>query len=210
MGFFKDNNFLVFLIAALICIALLSFFIDSLFPSPQINVALPRNVDDSVFSGIDMGTSPQSDVNFILFGDPECPYTAQMKDSLEHVYSAYNSKVNFVLKLYPTKHESYKAAEAVKCASDQYKGWEYFFFLLGSDDLSVDSLKSYAQNISLDTNSFAECLDSGSKSDIVAKDVSEAVFNGIVGTPTMIIGGMEFKGIQTEATLGLAVREALK
>ena len=58
----------------------------------------------------------------------------------------------------------------------------------------VKGLKSYAQKLGLDQNKFNSCLDSGSKTDLVKKDLDDGTKVGVNGTPAFFINGRLISG----------------
>jgi protein-disulfide isomerase len=110
----------------------------------------------------------------------------------------YGDKIRFVYRDFPlTSLHQYaeKAAEASECADDQGKFWEYHDLLFANQSaLDVDSLKSYAAQLGLDTAKFNDCLDSGKQTAEVQKDAQDAKSYGATGTPAFFINGVLVSG----------------
>jgi protein-disulfide isomerase len=110
----------------------------------------------------------------------------------------YGDKIRFVYRDFPlTSLHQYaeKAAEASECADDQGKFWEYHDLLFANQSaLDVDSLKSYAAQLGLDTAKFNDCLDSGKQTAEVQKDAQDAQSYGATGTPAFFINGLLVSG----------------
>ncbi len=60
--------------------------------------------------------------------------------------------------------------------------------------LGVDQLKQKAADIGLDTEAFADCLDSGKFAAQVATDLEEGRAAGVSGTPAMFVNGRFISG----------------
>ena len=89
---------------------------------------------------------------------------------------------------------SVSAAEATECADDQDKFWEYHDLVWAKGAADVDSLKSYAADLELDTATFNDCLDTGKHNAEVQKDYQDGVSYGVQGTPAFFINGRLVSG----------------
>jgi protein-disulfide isomerase len=90
-----------------------------------------------------------------------------------------------------------KASEAAECANKQGKFWQMHDLLFNSGEkLDIDSLKSYAKKIGLNSNKFDQCLESGETAEIVSADKSQCASAGVSGTPTFFINGKMLIGAQ--------------
>ena len=115
-----------------------------------------------------------------------------MHPTLERLVTEYGGKVRLVTRDFPlSQHaEALKAAEAAEAAREQGKYWEYIHILLRNQSaLTVDKLKGYATELSLDRTRFDNALDSGKFSESVQRDVEDGMKLGINGTPTIFING---------------------
>jgi len=158
-------------------------------PSPSGNVKVSITDADPILGNAD------ADISIIEFSDFQCPFCARaFSGSLaEFKQSDYfkNGEVNLVYKHLPLTsiHPfAQKAAEASECANRQEKFWEYHDTLFNNQQsLDVDSLKSYAVQLSLDTNAFNTCLDNDEAAAKVRKDLGEATAAGGRGTPYFVL-----------------------
>lgn len=155
------------------------------------------SLDDDPFKG-----DPDAPVIIVEFSDFQCPFCSRFfQQTLSQLEENYinTGKVKFVYRdlpldsLHPNARPTHIAAE---CADEQGKFWEYHDILfenqgqwnrLASEDLE-NSLKQYAQDLSLDVPSFETCLSSDEIADEVNKDVLDARSYGATGTPTFFIG----------------------
>ena len=136
-----------------------------------------------------------AEISIVEFSDFQCPFcerasTGTLADFKDSTYFI-DGKVNLIYKQFPlTSIHSYaqKAAEASLCAYDQKKFWEYHDLLFANQESLDDaSLKSYAQQLGLDSAKFNTCLDSDEKESEVSKESQQAISAGGQGTPYFVI-----------------------
>ncbi len=112
--------------------------------------------------------------------------------------------------------EAAKAGEAVLCAMDQGKFWEYHDQLLelvytgDYRGASVDGLKQVAAGLGLDEAAFATCLDGGKYTQRVNDEAAEGQKAGVTGTPTFFINGSKLVGAQPFEAFKSVIDAALK
>ena len=88
-----------------------------------------------------------------------------------------------------------KSAEASECADEQGKFWEYHDNIFENQaSLSIDNLKKWAKDLSLNENKFNSCLDSGKYADEVKKDMNNGASVGVRGTPYFMVGNTVLEG----------------
>ncbi|MBT4257772.1 DsbA family protein [archaeon] len=139
-------------------------------------------------------------VTLIEFSDYECPFCGR------HFGSTYGQikekyvdtgKVKIIFKDFPLSfhQNAQKASEAAECAGDQGKYYEYHDILFNNQQaLGIDSLKQYAKDLGLNTETFNSCLDSGEKASEVQEDFQEGQRVGVRGTPANFINGNIISG----------------
>ncbi len=109
-----------------------------------------------------------------------------------------------------------KAAEAVLCASDQGKFWDFHDKLLENlyaGDVSastVEGLKQVAAGLGLDVTAFAACLDGGKYTQRVNDESAEAQKLGVTATPSFFINNTLIVGAQPFSVFKTAIENALK
>ena len=87
------------------------------------------------------------------------------------------------------------AAEAAQCANAQGKFWEYHDKLFENQKaLEAASLKQYAADLGLATETFNTCLDSGQFRSDVEADHQVGLQAGVTGTPAFFINGRFLNG----------------
>ncbi|MBI5037703.1 MAG: DsbA family protein [Candidatus Kerfeldbacteria bacterium] len=145
--------------------------------------------------------NPDATIVIVEFSDFQCPFCFQAFPIVRELINAYGQDVKFVYRDFPitdSHPQAQKAAEAGECAHVQGRFWEMHDKLfLNQNDLSVPSLKRYANEIGLDTELFNQCLDSNAYADEVEEDFVAGLAAGVTGTPTFFINGRPFTGSVT-------------
>ena len=103
-----------------------------------------------------------------------------------------------------------KASEASECADDQDMFWEYHDLLWINGVVDVNSLKSYAAELGLDTATFNDCLDTGKNTAEVQNDSLDAQAYGVGGTPAFFINGQLVSGAQPFSVFQQVIDAALQ
>jgi protein-disulfide isomerase len=148
-------------------------------------------------------------ITIVEFTDYECPFCGRyIRETYPALLAEYGDRMKYVVRNFPLSSihpNARKAAEAAECAFDQGQFWEYHDVLFQNQEaLDVPSLKTYADELGLDVESFSTCLDSGAKREVVAADHRDALAHGVNGTPTFFVNGRMLVGAQQ-----LAAFEAL-
>jgi protein-disulfide isomerase len=150
---------------------------------------------------------PDSPVTIIEFSDFQCPYCGVYATGAgPQIEEAYvkQGKVRFGYWNYAILGDESKwAAEASECASDQGKFWEYHDILFKNQSgenqgaFVKDNLKKFANELGLDTQAFAECLDSGKYTKLVEEFSYIASQLGVRSTPSFLVNGQPVVGAQS-------------
>ncbi|MBI3639849.1 MAG: thioredoxin domain-containing protein [Thaumarchaeota archaeon] len=143
--------------------------------------------------------SADAKVTIVEFGDYQCPKCDQWFKNEEPTIKANyidTNKANLYFMDFPfLGADSPIAAQAVYCANDQGKYWEYHDSLyqnqgaVQSGWASASNLKSNAATLGLDTSQFNSCLDSGKYADRVSHNKAVGTSLGVQGTPAFFIIG---------------------
>jgi protein-disulfide isomerase len=155
--------------------------------------------------------SPDAPLRLIEYSDFLCGHCGNFADSLDALSPDYieTGKVQVIFRNYAfLTQESVQAAQASECALDQGADayWLYHDTLYanrgtGRTAYSKPRLKSYAQELGLDTASFNKCLDSGAKAEAVQTDLDEGRSQGVQATPTWFLNGQMVPGALPETEL---------
>ena len=96
--------------------------------------------------------------------------------------------------------ESFAAADAAECATEQNKFWEYADLVFkrqageNKGQFSTANLKKWAADEpALDTTAFNACVDSNRTDAVVRQDTAEGTRRGVTGTPTFFVNGRKYE-----------------
>ncbi len=145
-------------------------------------------------------------VKLVVFSDFECPYCRRFNVGLDELreHEDYRDRIQIVFRHYPLRSihpQAQKAAEASICAGDQERFWEYHDALWTDENLGLETLEQHARLIGLDTEAFAECLNSGRHYQQVQNDFATARDLGLDGTPAVFANGRYLGGALPLPTL---------
>ena len=133
-------------------------------------------------------------VTIVELADFECPGCRAAAEVLEKVYESHAGKVRLVFKHYPIAyHVNAKlAAQAAYAAQRQGRFWAMHEILFENHQQhSEPDLVSYATQIGLDVDRFAEDLHSAAAAAFVDREKEQGKSLGLVATPTIYINGRE-------------------
>ena len=176
-------------------------FFAKLRTDANVKVTLPKPpVERKEVAATGPSRGPQNaPITLVEFSDFQCPFCTRAVGTVEQVMKAYPDQVRLVFRQFPLEmhKEAPKAAEAALCANEQGKFWEYHDVLFQNQQaLAVESLKTHAANLKLDTKKFNECLDSGKMAATVKADMEAGSKVGVTGTPAFFINGVMLSGAQ--------------
>lgn len=132
-------------------------------------------------------------ITIVEFSDFQCPFCSRVVATLKELMRLYPKQVRLAFRDFPIvglHPKAPKAHEAARCAGEHGKFWEYHDLLFESQaQATTADFKRFAEQLKLDANNFAACLESGKHAAAVASDVQEGMRLGITGTPTFFING---------------------
>jgi protein-disulfide isomerase len=147
----------------------------------------------------------------VEYSDFLCSHCGNFADTLKALGPDYiqTGKVQVVFRNFAfLAPESSQAAQAAECALDQGadKFWQYHDVLFarrgtGLAAYSKPQLKTYAQQLGLDTATFNACLDSGAKAGKVQADYDQGKSQSVESTPTWFLNGQIMRGELSESEL---------
>jgi len=187
----------------------------------------PRNSEQSTKLNVKGApTQGRTDVpvTLVMYTDYECPFCRRFEtQTLPEIRKQFivPGKLKLVimdapLDIHPNAR---KAAESTRCAADQNLFWEFRDKLsLRNESLDITRLKSYANEVGLDSARFDECMTGGKYAKTIADAVVEAGRQGVGGTPSFIVGienngiveGVRIMGAQPYAVFEQKLNEFLK
>jgi protein-disulfide isomerase len=139
------------------------------------------------------------------FSDIQCPACGQISPQVEKLARNNPDIVRLDFYHFPLPyHEfSFTGAQAVECARDQGKGWEYMDNLFANQkNLTDDYFYSVAGTLGLNQDEFKACLDGGVKKSIIQNGMREGNTRQIPGTPSVFINGQMVQWAGLEAMDG--------
>jgi protein-disulfide isomerase len=164
-------------------------------------------------------------LTMVAFTDYQCPFCGRFEmTTFPEIKKNYidTGKLRFILRDLPLgdMHPfALKAAQSVHCAGDQGKFWEMKELVFKNQNkIDVDSLASYAKDLSLNGDTFKSCMAEGKHLKEIGDEAKYAQSLGITGTPTFILGkavgdsveGRVIVGAQPLAAFEAAINELLE
>jgi Na+/H+ antiporter NhaA len=150
-------------------------------------------------------------VTVVEYGDFECPFCGRAEPVVRELLAEFGD-VRYVWRHLPLSDvhaNALTAAEASEAAADQGSFWEMHDLLFAHQDaLTPSDLVSYAAELGLDVERFANDLVAHTGASRVADDVDSADLSGVSGTPTFFVNGRRHFGAYDLGTLSNAVRVA--
>jgi len=140
-----------------------------------------------------------ADVVIVTFSDYQCPYCARGEATIAQLLDEYGDGIKVVFRDFPLgfHDNAHIAAQAAECAAEQDMFWEYHDVLFANQGaLDMDSLKTYAAELELDSGDFNTCLESGEMEAEVNADMEDGISYGVQGTPAFFINGELVSGAQ--------------
>ena len=213
MDFLKNKFTLFGLIVFTISILII---VITLFSSNNNNSA---NNDEYASSGGILLGDPNAPVTIVKFTDYQCPSCASFTlGPGKQIFQEYvdTGKANFIYRNYPfIGDESFQAAEAALCASDQDRLKDYDEIIYvnwngqNKGTYSEKNLITMAELLQLNVNSFSECMSSDKHIKNIQKDIDDGKKLGIKSTPSVLIDGELILGTKSYGDYRVIIERAL-
>ncbi len=160
---------------------------------------VPSDVDITYSKG-----NANASVVITEYSDYECPFCAEFTlETLPQLQTDYfeTGKVLFIFKDYPipVHQKALKAAEATYCAGEQREDafWEMHVKLFANqEDLELDHLRTYAEEMGLELDSFNNCLDIEKYKNLVLRNRQQGAELDVSATPTLFINDEKVVGLE--------------
>jgi formate-nitrite transporter family protein len=153
-------------------------------------------------------------VTVLEYGDYECPYCRGAARDVQRMLELYPGSIRFVFRNFPIPQlhpHAEQAAEAAEAAAAQGRYWEMYELLLQpSSGLDLDSLLSYARDLSLDVDRFGKEVAAGAYAAKIEHDVREGLENGVNATPKFYVDGQRIDGKFPLEGLENAIRASVR
>jgi protein-disulfide isomerase len=139
-------------------------------------------------------------ITIVEFSDYQCPFCRRWhEDVYEPLLAAYPGQIKLVYRHLPLTSihpDAMAAAEAAMCAGEQDAYWPYHEKLFGSETLGNQTYVQYAQDLSLNMETFESCLTEHRYQAEIESDSNFATDLGVRSTPTFFINGLALVGAQ--------------
>jgi protein-disulfide isomerase len=142
----------------------------------------------------------------IEYGDYECPYSRQAFHAIEQVEQRLGGNMRFAFRHFPLTGihpHALAAAAAAEAAALQGRFWDMHELLFHRQKALGDGdLRGYAAQLGLDMAAFDRDRASNEVVDRIRRDVDSGLASGqVVGTPTLFIDGVVYRGGYDPPTL---------
>jgi protein-disulfide isomerase len=208
----KKQDLWVILIISLFAVAIVGVIIWSQIPK----VVTPTFAAKPQADGLNMG-DPNAKVKVIEFADFQCPYCAlywkQVEPTIITTYISTNKVYYTYSPMAFLGQESVDSAEAVYCANDQGKFWEYRDMLFANHtgenvgDFTQTKLQLYAKNLGLDTSAFNSCLSTNKFQQKVTDDNTFASTKGVNSTPSFLVNDKVVNASELQSAIDAALAQ---
>ena len=155
----------------------------------------PFKPSDISIDGSPVLGNASAPITIVEFTDYQCPFCRRhATGTFAQIKKDYvaTGKVRYVVRQFPLKAihpKAGKASEASLCAGDQSKYWEMHDRIFNkTKSFSQEEWVRHAEALSLDMDTFRDCLENGQKAPKVEQDLKDGVALGIRGTPGFFFG----------------------
>jgi protein-disulfide isomerase len=137
-------------------------------------------------------------VTLVLYGDYQCPFTANLHQVITKLQGRYGGRLRYVFRHFPlfTKHPlAQLAAESAEAAGAQGKYWEMHAYLFMRQwDFNRDRLPAGCKLLGLDYNRLDKEIAEHTHLPHIEADVAGGKLSGVASTPTLFINGLMYDG----------------
>ncbi len=159
-------------------------------------------LDDAV----DHVRGPSDGPVILEYGDYECPYSRRAFHEIERVEQEWDGGIRFAFRHFPLTEihpHALAAAAAAEAAALQSRFWDMHELLFHRQKaLEEDDLQRYAAELGLDLARFARERTGDGVLARVRRDVeSGTATDEVLGTPTLFINGVVYRGGYDAASL---------
>ena len=140
----------------------------------------------------------------VTFVDYDCPYTQSSIATLRS-RMVREKDVRFIIRDFPLEElhpNAMLAAQAVRCAQEQGKGWQMHDTLFAQTTRRSEAdYEQMAASMGLDESVFHRCLLTRKQERVVREDQALALMTGVQGTPTTFFNDVRIQGGMNEEIL---------
>lgn len=179
----------------------------------QEDVKKKRNIDYNR----PMTGNKDAPVTIVAYSDYTCPYCADAAETIQQVLTARKGKVRFMFKNYPRRDQPLArlASEYVVAAFllDEEKGWAYHDVVFANQMRLLKEgegfLRAEALNLGYNLQKLGAETKGRKVKAIIDEDITEALDNGVPGTPFHLVNNLSVRGGQPLPAFLEAVDTAL-
>ncbi|MCA9567394.1 MAG: thioredoxin domain-containing protein [Myxococcales bacterium] len=178
-------------------------YVQDLRAEAHVKGAMPypdlKKVDIAVSDSDPVLGDRNAPVSIVQFAEYQCYFCNKVNPTVRALVKDYDGKVNLVFKDFPLENHqrARPAAIAARCAGDQERYWEMNALLLANQGALGDAdFTRYAEQIGLDGEAFAGCLESGVHDAAVRAAYAQGEAAGVQATPTFYVNGVLVSGAQ--------------
>lgn len=162
-------------------------------PTQEVIDVPPVTSEDNTYGPSD------AKVTLIQYSDFECPYCANFSSTIKQIIEEYGDDVQVVFRHFPLSFHANarEAAIASECAAEQGMFWEMhdkIFEANLTDTMSAETWGRAAADLGLDTDDFADCMESDRYDEKIASQMQEGAKAGVKGTPATFVNGTIVSG----------------
>jgi protein-disulfide isomerase len=155
---------------------------------------------------VDHVRSPASARLIVEYGDYDCPYSRRAFREIEQVERTLGGGVRFAFRHFPLTEihpHALAASVAAEAAALQDRFWDMHEILFHRQQaFDDDDLRGYAAELGLDLAPFDKDRAGTAVLERIRRDVASGDASGLVlGTPTLFIDGVVYRGGYDAATL---------
>jgi protein-disulfide isomerase len=201
------SSYLVLGLIVLVAVVVVVVLVVSSTPRVETSAGAEYGPDPSIPRGVTEDGLPylgnaEAPVTMRIYEDLGCHNCRDFfRDTEPAVLENYIATGQVKLEIYTLAFvnlQSLPAAEAVACAMDQDKYWEYrevLFLNQGVVAFSRSNLVQWASDLGLDTQAFGSCFDQQTYRQTIMDTSQRALDVGVTGTPTTEIAGERHVGV---------------
>jgi protein-disulfide isomerase len=178
-------------------------FVETLRTSADVKTSLPLpgvyRLDIPIDGAAAIRGPASAPVTIIEFTDFHCPYCKAAQSTLATIDRRYGRYLRFIQHDMPIDQIHPRARvvhEAVRCAGEQEKFWEYRDRAFLVSPATPSQLTEIAKDLGLNLNAFDTCRTGQAVREAVLRDGAVGSQLGIESTPTFFINGRQIVGAQ--------------
>ncbi|SBW08861.1 DSBA oxidoreductase [uncultured delta proteobacterium] len=146
--------------------------------------------------------NPAAPVTIVAYSDYTCPYCADAAETIHQVMAARKNAVRFIFKNYPRRDQPLArlASEYVAAAFvlDEEKGWAYHDVVFANQMRLLKEGEGFLRAEALTLGYNLQKLGAEAKGrkvkSIIDEDITEALDNGVPGTPFHLVNNLSVRG----------------